>query len=147
MSIWPTAAAVLVLAACTPVREEAVVTPKVEGAVPGALAGPEWEVFEVAGEPAPQVTMQFAAGRIFGKGGCNRYTGPVRFPGGDRREGAIEVGPVAMTMMACPEPAMAVEQRFAKALEQVQTYALAADGTLVLSGAEGPLLRARRAAT
>lgn len=139
-------------AACAPVdrgagsagRGEAVTKaaePTAAG-VPAALDR-EWAVFELGGEAVTgrSPTIGFGDGRVFGFAGCNRYTGPVGFTGGD----GIRVGAAAMTMMACPEPMMALEQRFAKALEAVSRWRVA-DGVLELLGADGRVVARARAA-
>ncbi len=130
---------------CAPVgRGEAVtgagMAEPAPAAVPAAVDR-EWAVVELGGAPvegrAP--TIAFRDGRIFGFAGCNRYFGPVSFTG---REG-MKIGPAAMTMMACPDAQMALEQRFARALEGVTGWQVA-DGVLTLTGAGGAaILRAR----
>ncbi|MFN7173932.1 MAG: META domain-containing protein, partial [Thermaurantiacus tibetensis] len=103
--------AVVVLAAlaagCMPVEKRAgrgeAVTKAVEptaAGVPAALDR-EWAVFELGGEAVTgrSPTIGFGDGRVFGFAGCNRYTGPVGFTGGD----GIRVGAAAMTMMAMHE--------------------------------------------
>lgn len=112
-------------------------------AVPAAVDR-EWAVVELAGAPvagrAP--TIAFRDGRIFGFAGCNRYTGPVSFTG---RSG-IKVGAAALTMMACPDAQMALEQQFARALEGVTGWQVA-DGVLTLTGAGGAAMLRARVAT
>ena len=61
-----------------------------------------------------EVTAAFEDGQVSGKGGCNRYMGPYQRDG-DR----IALGPLASTMMACPEPAMSVEAGFHAAASRV----------------------------
>lgn len=69
-----------------------------------------------------------------GFGGCNRYTGQVE----EKAPGAIAIGPLAVTKMACPPPAMDVESRYFAALAQVTQYRVAGS-RLVLSGPSGEL--------
>lgn len=69
-----------------------------------------------------------------GFGGCNRYTGQVH----DTAPGAISIGPVAATKMACPPPAMEVESRYFAILSPVTQYRVAGS-RLVLSGPSGEL--------
>jgi heat shock protein HslJ len=134
------------LIACAPAREEP--APKPAALEPPAASVPaaldlEWAVFEVAGAPvsARGPTIGFEDGRVFGFAGCNRYTGPVSFTGSD----GIRVGAAAMTMMACADPQMDLEQRFAQALEVVVRWQVR-DGVLLLMGADGSVLARARPA-
>lgn len=54
-----------------------------------------------------------------GSAGCNNYFSQVT-PG--ETPGAIVVGPPAGTRMACPEPVMAVEDRFPHRLAAVKSF-------------------------
>jgi len=107
------------------------------------LEGPEWRVEGIAGEPVPEdieVTIGFLEeDRIAGSGGCNRFMGGYTLTG----EG-LSIGQVASTMMACPEPAMAVEQRFLRLLEAVARFDISPDGALILETNDGRSARARR---
>lgn len=85
------------------------------------LEGRNFTVTEIDGKPVSGVTIEFASGRMAGKGGCNRYNAPVEL----KADGVFRVtGGVAMTMMACPPPAMATEQAFSAALEQIDRWVL-----------------------
>lgn len=103
-----------------------------------ALVGTTWTVFEIAGRmlvadraPTMLVTEEGAVG-VFG--GCNRFSGRVLL---DEGEGAIAFpGPMAGTMMACPEPAAKLERDMIAALEATQGYTLTGD-LLVLTNAAG----------
>lgn len=87
------------------------------------LGGAEWVLHfwawdeEAPGEP--EVTLQYEEGRFAGSSGCNRYFASVTETG--EAPGEIEVGPVAGTRMACPDPAGAVEMRFLRQLEGART--------------------------
>jgi putative lipoprotein len=102
------------------------------------LAGATWTLVSLGGQPLPQGTRSptavFDGVRLSGLGGCNRYTGQVQ----DRGPGAITVGPMASTKMACPPPAMEVESRYFAILGQVTQYRVAGS-RLVLSGPSGEL--------
>lgn len=65
----------------------------------------------VLGGAKRPVTVRFEAGRISGFSGCNRFMGGYTV---DRDK--LVIGTLAGTMMACPEPAMAVEKAFLSAL-------------------------------
>ncbi|UCE89538.1 MAG: META domain-containing protein [Pseudomonadota bacterium] len=64
------------------------------------------------------VSVTFSDGKISGAAGCNRYFGAVK--GKDPYD--LSVGPVGATRMACPEPVMAIEDRFLRALEGVRQF-------------------------
>ena len=82
-----------------------------------------------------EATATFEAGVVTGRGGCNRFRGAYSLDG-DR----LRLGPLAGTMMACPEPAMRVEAGFHAALARVVTARVTED-RLELSDASGsPIL-------
>ena len=69
---------------------------------PAAIEG-TWSDAEVDGyELAGTLTIHFEDGRIAVQGGCNNLMGPYELDG-DR----LTAGPLASTMMACPDPLMA----------------------------------------
>ena len=87
------------------------------------LAGPEWRLVQLNGQPAPMgaggrpATLQFMdGGRVAGFGGCNRIAGPYMVTGD-----SIRLGPLVMTRMACSE-GMELETAFAAALDSVERY-------------------------
>lgn len=74
----------------------------------GNLSGTSWQIVnatfnEVGGEA---YRIQFAGGRLTGRAGCNRFSGPYRMAA----SGRITIGPLAVTRMACPEPQMEIER-------------------------------------
>lgn len=69
------------------------------------------------GVPAP--SLDFAAGKISGSTGCNRFSAPYELDG-DR----LTIGAVTTTQMACEAPADTVERRFLAALERVDRWKL-----------------------
>ena len=83
-----------------------------------------------------RTTMEFdAEGRVFGSGGCNRFTGSYTF-----EEGKLAFGPLAGTKMMCPEAVMDQEDRYHQALGAVDR--VVADGPYLLiyvAGSEQPL--------
>ena len=105
------------------------------------LAGTSWQATGinngkeavVSQEGTEKVTATFGAdGTISGSGGCNTYSGPYTTSGTDQ----ITIGALASTEMACPEPAMEIEQMYFAALGTVATYQI--DGTtLTLRDADG----------
>ena len=71
-------------------------------------------------------------GTISGSGGCNTYSGSFTTSGTD----AITIGAIAATAMACPEPAMEIEQMYFAALANAATYQIEGN-TLTLRDAGG----------
>jgi heat shock protein HslJ len=89
---------------------------------------------------ASNVTLVFGpAGRVFGSGGCNHYNGAAELTG----EG-LRFGPLAATMMACPEALMAQEGLFFQTLDRVDRFDISPDGALLLIAAGETVLTARR---
>lgn len=108
----------LAAAACASVAPEA------------PLSETRWVVQSINGHPVAfrTPTLEFAADRISGTGGCNRYFGGYSISG-DR----LTFGGVGSTEMACEQPVMAQESAFHAALSAVRSYRR--DGeTLVLKG-------------
>jgi heat shock protein HslJ len=105
-----------------------------------ALAGGEWTLVSLDGQPLPpearRPTAVFEETRVSGFGGCNRYFGGVV----EESPGAIVVGPLAGTKMACPSPAMEIEDRFLASMSQATRYSFVG-GRLVLSAVDGGTLR------
>jgi heat shock protein HslJ len=102
------------------------------------LTGVTWTLVSLGGQPLPQGTRPptavFDGVRLSGLGGCNRYTGQVQ----DKGPGAITIGPIASTKMACPSPAMDVEGRYFATLAEATQYRFHGS-RLVLSGPSGEL--------
>ena len=105
------------------------------------LAGTSWQATGinngkeavVSQEGTEKVTAQFGAdGTLSGSGGCNTYSGPYTTSGADQ----ITIGALASTEMACPEPAMEIEQMYFAALANVATYQIEGT-TLTLRDAGG----------
>lgn len=114
--------------------------PAMAQATAEALAG-EWRVFEMAGQaiaPAEEATLSFADGRIAGKSFCNRY-----FAGYKISATGFSTTQAGSTMMACPEPQMALERTFLDLLPKAAA-AETADGVLTLKAADGRTIKARR---
>ena len=97
------------------------------------LTGDAWRITALGGatliEPE-RLSLNFLdAGRVAGSGGCNRIVGGFSLTG----EG-LKFGPMASTMMACPDPLMEQERRMLDALEQVAAFDVDESGTLRLLG-------------
>ena len=114
------------------------------GAAAAAPLDGRWRAIEIEGRSVArgvEITLAFdGAGRVDGRGGCNRYGGPVRV--GDR---SFAFGDLAMTEMACPDPAMFEEGRYFHALGAVARWRLDGADLTLLDGADRPLVRYRRA--
>ena len=93
-----------------------------------SIAGIEWVLRTwKTDEPAPAspaVTLKYENGKFAGRSGCNRYSSTVSE---GPASGSLKVGPTISTRMACPEPAMAIENRFLKQLEAVTKFELPSD--------------------
>lgn len=104
------------------------------------LTGPEWVLVEL-GRDQPiddgvEITLSFEDDRAAGAGGCNRYFGSVN----SEAPGELRFSGMGATRMACPEPAMDVEQRYLSTLAGASSYSFLA-GRLVLGcdTDEGPV--------
>ncbi len=84
------------------------------GAILGSLAGSEWKVRDFAGRPTKiESWIAFRAdGAVVGNGGCNQIRGSYSENGG-----SLDFGPIAATMMACPDPKMQAERDLLAALD------------------------------
>ena len=101
-----------------------------------ALADVTWTLVSVDGVAVSGVerppTAVFEGNRVSGFGGCNRYFGQVT----EKSPGAIAIGPLAGTRMACHDPAMELETRFYAAMSRATRYSFVG-GRLVLSSIDG----------
>lgn len=150
--------ALALLSACTipfgsapPETARALRSPAPAAGAPGAVSFPELQGVDwVPDEPgfaAPGEgrgpALRFLDGdRVSGSGGCNRFTGPA-----NAATGAVRIGPLASTRMACPGDAMQAEARFLSALERARGARLDDGRLTLLDGAGAPLLRLARAVT
>lgn len=107
-----------------------------------ALAGPTWQLTGVADangvlSATPEgvtATATFADGRVSGSGGCNNYSAAYTLDGD-----SLTIMPGPMTMMACPEPQMTIEQQLMAALGATAAYEIAG-GELHLLNADGQVV-------
>ncbi len=92
------------------------------------------------GDVPEGLTLEVAPdGSLFGFSGCNRFSGSGTFAAG-----AVLMGGLASTRMACAEPGvMDGEARFLNVLGLAQRYRTPDPDTLVLSGAGGEVLLRR----
>lgn len=111
------------------------------------LAGTSWLAGSLAptvgvGGSQPAVPRLTFVGRdqVSGNGACNAYSGKVQ------RDGEmLRLGPIASTRKLCPEPAMASETAFFKALAQVRKARLQGGVLELLDASDGLVLRLQRA--
>lgn len=101
---------------------------------PPALGDTEWTLVELDAEPvavaegerAPHLVLDLEESRVTGSGGVNRIMGSFSLS-----EGELRFGPLASTLMAGRDDAMARERAFLDALGRVTSYELK-DRTLAL---------------
>lgn len=110
------------------------------------VEGPVWRVEALSGQDAnalaaarPGLSVRFEAGRVEGFSGCNRFAGSYTLEA-DR----IHFGPLAGTLMACGEPATALENAFRSVLAGAPRFALA-EGRLSLTADSGTTASLREA--
>jgi heat shock protein HslJ len=81
--------------------------------------------------PQTEITAEFMGDQVAGSSGCNRYTASITV-----NENYIEVGPIASTMMACPEPIMKQEQEYLQRLQNAVSF-IELDGVLTIADSLG----------
>jgi len=107
------------------------------------LEGSEWGVIGDQGDSARYISFA-GSGRLFGFGGCNRFTGTY-----EQHDQHVTIAPLATTKMACAPDAMQKESDFLTILSKVA--AVRVDHTLLLlldsAGADLKALSLRNAET
>ncbi len=107
------------------------------------LTATDWRVTAMEGATVPEGLIEGGTlsfddeGRVAGRAFCNRFTGPYTLTG----EG-LSFGPAAMTKMLCPDPLGALEFTMSGHMARVDRFDIADDGSLVLIGADTPLITA-----
>lgn len=108
------------------------------------LLGTRWVVDSVvAGDTVGTLpvgviaALTFADGAVAVEPGCNRGSGQAAVSGG-----TITFGPIAMTKMACAEPAMSVEAAVTAVLAGEVAYQIEADTLTLTAIGKGLILRA-----
>jgi heat shock protein HslJ len=125
-------------AGCCRVSEAPVASETLENAT--------WRLTELPGQtlPAAQdrnaVTVSFDAGRVHGFAGCNQFMGSYTLEGG-----RLVLGVLGGTMMACPEPAMSVENRFLKSFSGALSVAVSGSNMTLTPANGGDALQFERA--
>lgn len=117
--------------------------PSAQAAAAESVQSTEWVVEDVARKgivDRSRVTMKFGpGGQLSGRAGCNSYGAGYEMTGG-----ALKVGPVRATRMACPPALMTQESLFLDILGSTAGFELRPDGALVLSDPAGRTILARR---
>jgi heat shock protein HslJ len=106
------------------------------GARLATLAGSEWQLRDITSFPISQEAwIGFRSdGAVVGNAGCNGFRGNY-----EEAPGELSLGPLAMTRMACPEPAMRLERAMARILSDTRET-VASHLLLGLFDGEGVLL-------
>lgn len=103
---------------------------------PPELEGVTWKLTRLArNEEVPdgvRITARFKNGKVSGNAGCNRYFAPVT----GKEPGQLDIGLVGSTKMACPPAIMQIEDRYLRALQQVQRFSFVS-GQLALTYEDG----------
>lgn len=102
---------------------------------PAELAGTNWtfvSIGAVAVSPDRPTALRFDGSRLSGSAGCNGFSGSYAAEGS-----TLTAGPLAATQMACPGAGMTQENAFFALMNGPVRLHFPADGTLVLTGAEG----------
>lgn len=107
------------------------------------LEGTRWQLrFAIDAEgalaPVPEgvlATARFEDGRLFGSGGCNRYSASYTLDGS-----RLTLGPAASTMMACPDPAGTFENTFYRALSTTATWEVDGQSLILRDGDDRSIL-------
>lgn len=115
---------------------------------PVERAGPEleetiWQLQSLGDEPAPtgaggkSLDIQFLAEdmRVGGFSGCNRYSGGYAREGVSEYGAALQIGPLASTMMACMDGGE-LEQDYLQRLGKVSGFRFEGADLVLLSGPE-----------
>lgn len=139
--------ALLALAGCRDQRQQ--LGQALSGKPPVIAGSPEgeWQIEDLnGGGPVAQSRLMFDPGdqgtsRLSGTAGCNRFSGNWKQDGA-----TLKLGPMASTRMACPPPAMEIEQRVLALLEAANSVTYTADGAAILVTPDGRKLTLRKAA-
>lgn len=115
----------------------------VEKAIPLSSIDGEWKIKEVNGEAIPSgmetppfIAFDVKKKTIHGNAGCNLINGGFETVTGNPKR--ISFPEVASTMMACPD--METESKVLKALNEVKSFDVLADGGIGLYDANNALV-------
>jgi putative lipoprotein len=123
-----------------------VASPRADNAADGPNLLGDWLVEDISGRgviDTLQSTLTFDAnGRVYGMGGCNRFTGAIK-----SSANGLTFGPLAATQMACSPAIADQESRYFAALAAVRS-ARVEGAFLILRAADGaPLVKLTRKQT
>jgi len=110
-------------------------------AVTPSLTGTHWVLEQINGKPVIEnviPTLSFRGDQeVGGNASCNNFNGTYT-----GKDGALTIGPLATTMMACLEPAGLMEQEAAylKALESAVEYRIEKGKLLIMDSAKAVVL-------
>ena len=111
------------------------------GAPESLLTATAWRITEIDGAPPAEtprpLILRFAEGRAAVDAPCNQMAGGYALTGE-----ALHLGPMATTMMLCPDPVMQAEAALAEALEGVDRFDITDAGALGLIAADAVRLLA-----
>ena len=141
--------AALAVGACrhlSPAPESAATAPRDSVSPENAaepLAGSSWVLEDINGAGVlddARATLEFSeAGKVSGRGSCNRFFGTAEVEGS-----RIHLGPLGTTRMACPEAVMDQERRYLERLQQAERFAVEADVLRIFGRDSTASLRFRR---
>jgi len=103
------------------------------------LNGTKW-LFAGDHGPAPRTVTFSGDGNVSGHSGCNHYGGEYRYA-----NGRLTLKAIAMTEMACEEPAMQREADFIVIMDKVRGARLEGPELILLGETGNPLARLKRA--
>jgi heat shock protein HslJ len=110
------------------------------GAGEATFEGRPWVLVSGVGLPADAAAFgpsaTFAAGRVGGSTGCNRFTSTYTVEGE-----SLDIGQIASTQMACPPPADRVERSYLAALERVAGWRMDGEQLVLSDPEDADLLR------
>lgn len=105
-----------------------------------SLEGTEWLAEDIGGQGVLDIVQSTLSvgtdGKISGSGGCNRYFGTATV-----KDGAVKVGPLGATQMACVPAQMDQERKFLDALSATRSFRIDGGKLILLDAAAKPVLR------
>jgi heat shock protein HslJ len=109
-------------------------------ATPADISTSAWQpthIGEMRVDDDSDMFVQFeAGGEVRGHGGCNRFFGAYELT-----DGALQIGPLGSTRMACAEPAMSFELAFLEALQSPSAATLVANKLILRTAQDEIRLR------
>lgn len=112
--------------------------------VPAALQNTHWKLLRLStlttGETnmsAAKITLNFENKRVSGYGGCNTYGGDIRLD--QPQAQSLSFANLQRTLLGCPGEPGLLEEKYMRALEQTQRYALKAGQLILYFEGEGSL--------